>query len=228
MIITISGMPGAGKGTAAALLAKRLNYPVYSIGDIRRSLARSRGMTLAEFNTYGETHPETDLDVDLWQGRMAKKIGRGIFEGRVSYAMIPQSIRIYLACSIQEGARRIMQDQQEKRKFEADHGTYAKTVRSIRRRLKSDRERYRRYYGLDIHDRTQYDLVINTTKLQSTDVQRKIHQFLTESGFLAKNKDSVNQRWKEWQLAHRDRVLSTISTKMKKSLNRAKKKSFIP
>lgn len=228
MLITISGTPGAGKGTAATRLAKRLRLPVYSIGDIRRSLARSRGMTLAEFNRYGETHPATDLDVDLWQNNMAARLGRGIFEGRVSYAMIPESIRIYLACSIPEGARRIMQDQHEKRKFEADHTTLAKTKRSIQRRLISDQRRYRKYYGLDIHDRSQYDLVITSTHLQPEEVQGRIVQFLKKNGFLAKNKQIVNQRWKEWKVEHRGRMLSTISTKMKKSLSRAKNKSFIP
>lgn len=228
MLITISGTPGAGKGTAAALLAKRLKLPVYSIGDIRRSLARARGMTLAEFNRYGETHPATDLDVDLWQNRMASQLGKGIFEGRVSYAMIPESIRIYLACSIPEGARRIMQDQHEKRKFEADHTTLEKTKQSIKRRLRSDQRRYQKYYGLNIHDRSQYDLVIVSTKLQPKDVQVKIARFLVKNGFLAKNKASVNRRWKEWQVAHKRRMLSTVSTKMKKSLSRAKKKSFIP
>lgn len=196
MLITISGTPGAGKGTTAALLSRQLGIPAYSIGDIRRHLARSRGLTLEAFNRYGETHPSADLSVDRWQKAMAKKSGRGIFEGRVSFYFIPDSVKIYLACSRREGARRIMNDPHWKRKHEADLSTLSRTEAAIARRVVSDVRRYKKYYGVNIHDRSQYDLMLVTTRLKPRQVVQKITRFLKKYGYSAKISQKVKKKGK--------------------------------
>ncbi len=173
-LITISGTPGAGKGTAAQLLSRKLKIPAYSIGDIRRSLAKDRGMTLEQFNRYGETYPETDRDVDRWQGTIAKRKKVGIFDGRVSYYFIPQSFKVFLRCDKRVGAWRVMHDPAKKRKNEADHSTIKKTMASLRRRAASDARRYRAFYGISIFDRSQYDLVLSTTNKTPEQVARAI------------------------------------------------------
>lgn len=177
MLITISGTPGAGKGTTAAALSTKLRIPYYSIGDIQRNLALSRGQTLEEFGRYQESHPKFDRQVDRWQGTMAKKLGRGIFEGRVSYHFIPKSIKIYLHCSLRTGAIRLRNDPTHKRRHEGDFSTLAKTIQTLRRRMISENRRYMEYYDLNIHDPNQYDLIIKTDQLTTAKIVKKIMDF---------------------------------------------------
>ena len=75
MIITITGEPGSGKSTIGKRLAKELGYGHYYIGQIRRDAAKKKGMTLAEYNKYGEAHPETDIEVDDYQKNLGKVRG---------------------------------------------------------------------------------------------------------------------------------------------------------
>ena len=40
MIITISGLPGSGKSTIGKMLAKKLGYKFYSMGDLRGKIEK--------------------------------------------------------------------------------------------------------------------------------------------------------------------------------------------
>ena len=73
MIITIGGQAGSGKSSVGELLAKRIGYRYWSMGDIRREMARKRGMTLREFNKLGEREDFTDKEVDEFQRELGKK-----------------------------------------------------------------------------------------------------------------------------------------------------------
>lgn len=178
MLITISGTPGAGKGTVALLLSKQLRLKRYSIGDMFRSMARSKHMSLEEFDAYVNANPNVDRELEAWQGRMAQKLKRGIFEGRVSFYVIPNSIKIFLRCSLDEAARRVWLDNRVHRRHEADLSTRAKAKRALQRRVRSYANRYRRNYRLNIFDPQHYDLVVDTTHDAPRDTLRKILDFL--------------------------------------------------
>ncbi|MEE9323147.1 MAG: cytidylate kinase family protein, partial [Candidatus Aenigmarchaeota archaeon] len=46
--------------------------------------------------------------------------------------------------------------------------------KAIRERIRSDRKRYKKYYGIDFLDKSHYDLVIDTTDLRVEHVVEKI------------------------------------------------------
>ncbi len=186
MLITISGMVGSGKGTVAALLGKRLRMPVYSIGDIRRAVAKKYGMTLEQYNRYGETHPATDHEPDNWAAREAKKTGRGVYDGRVMFHFIPQSVKVFLDCDERVGAQRISRDTSEKRKSEADLTEEKKALAALRRRIASDKRRYWKFYKLDVFDMRNYDLVVDTTNITPEQTMKKIMEYLANP-----NKDII-------------------------------------
>ena len=54
MLVTVSGPAGSGKTTFAEALAAELGYEYVSGGDIFRSLADERGVSLVEFNRLAE------------------------------------------------------------------------------------------------------------------------------------------------------------------------------
>ena len=114
MIISISGAHGSGKSTLAKELAKKLGWPRYYMGGLRREAAEKKGLTLAEYNKLGENNPETDKEVDEYQRELGKTQDNFIIEGRTSWYFIPHSLKIYLDTSAEVGAQRIWKDIIEK------------------------------------------------------------------------------------------------------------------
>ena len=182
MIITITGDPGSGKSTIGKRLAKELGFKRYYIGQLRRDAAKKRDMTLAQYNAYGEEHPETDYEVDDYQKDLGKNEDQFIIEGRTSWFLIPHSIKLYVAVDPQEGARRVFSDLQESdaRNEDSDLHNVADVVESHERRKKSDHYRYQKYYNIDCSDLSQYDLVIDTTKLNKEEAYKQVRDYISE------------------------------------------------
>ncbi|MFH1412485.1 MAG: AAA family ATPase [bacterium] len=164
MIITISGLPGSGKSTLTRALAKKLNYPSYSMGDLRRQKAEKRGMSIAEFNKLGETDPSTDSEVDEYQEKLGKTKDNFIIEGRTSWHFIPQSFKIFLIVNPRIGAERILKDIEGR-----NEGDGLKTIDDIvlsnQQRVDSDKIRYEKYFQINAYDESNYDYILDTSNL---------------------------------------------------------------
>jgi CMP/dCMP kinase len=200
MKITISGMPGAGKSTVAEFLSKKLNYPRYDMGGMRRDLAKKRGLTLEQFQKLAESDPSIDLDVDNYQAEIGRREKDFVMEGRTSYHFIPDSFKIFLDCSINEGARRIYNDMKSpalrEKRNEANVNNQKELEESVRRRILSDRMRYKKYYNInDFYDKSQFDYVLDTTHLKLGEASTKVLNIIQDKivqDKLAQDKSSAN------------------------------------
>lgn len=182
MIITITGEPGSGKSTIGKRLARDLGYEHYYIGQIRRDSAKKRGMTLDQYNKYGETHPETDIEVDEYQKNLGKEKDNFVIEGRTSWFLIPQSIKLYIAVNPAEGARRVFKELQadNNRNEGSNLLTEEDVLRSHREREESDSLRYMKYYQKDCSDKKNYDLVVDTTNLNPEEAFLAVWKYIEE------------------------------------------------
>ncbi len=176
MIISISGNQGSGKSTIAKRLAETLGWPRYYIGGMRREAALKRGLTLAEYNKLGETDPSTDLEVDEYQKKLGQTKDNFVIEGRTSWYFIPHSLKIYLNVSDEEGARRILlanRDGEDKYMT-----TFEDVLASIQRRRISDDKRYQQLFGINAHDLSNFDYVIDTTELNQNEVFSQVYEII--------------------------------------------------
>ncbi len=180
MIISISGASGSGKSTVAEKLAKKLKWPHYYIGQIRRELAKEHGMTLAEYNKFGESDPSTDVEVDEYQKKLGRKKDNFIIQGRTSWHFIPHSLKIYLDVDKKIAARRIFKELKGRHSRNEDKNlkTVADVLKSQQTRIRSDKKRYKKYYQIDVYNKKNYDFVLNTTSLNKRQVFAKIYGFV--------------------------------------------------
>ena len=170
--ITIGGLPGSGTTTVARILKEKLGLPYVYAGDMFREMAEEHGMTLAEFGAYCEEHPEIDTSLDKKQ-EMILSLGNVILEGRmagwISHNNNIPSFKIWLECSEDERVRRVM---------EREDGEFESVRMQIREREKSEKRRYRDFYGIDLDDTSIYDIVIDTTSIPPEEEVGKIMEKL--------------------------------------------------
>jgi cytidylate kinase len=157
MLITVSGPGGSGKSTLAADLAGRLGYDHVSGGDIFRSIADERGLTPLQLNRRAEEDDSIDRDLDRRLRTTARERDDLVLESRLSGWMAGEyaDLRVWLDAPLNVRAERIA-DREGKPVDRAREETQA--------RAESEAGRYRDYYGIDIGDRSIYDLVVNTAR----------------------------------------------------------------
>ncbi|MBQ8180207.1 MAG: AAA family ATPase [Candidatus Methanomethylophilaceae archaeon] len=169
MRITISGPPGSGKTTACSKLSEALGMEAVVFGKIFRQLAAEKNLTLGELGELAEKDPSIDEMIDGRILEIARSNEDIILESRLSAYMLTRNgipaFRIYLDASPDVRMARV--GLREGETFEEAH---AKTVE----RQRSEAKRYMMYYGIDIEDRSVYDLVVLTDDLTPDEVLETI------------------------------------------------------
>jgi predicted cytidylate kinase len=168
MLITISGLPGSGKTTVARLVARDLGLEHVYAGNIFRRQAEACGLTLEEYLRRAETDPSIDRELDR-QMEARAAAGRAVLEGRLAAFMADRAgaaaLKVFLDASEAVRAGRITG---------REGGAAAERLREIQAREASDHRRYLDLYGVDYHDLTRYDLVMETDRRTPEEVAAAI------------------------------------------------------
>lgn len=177
MIITISGIPGAGKSTHAKLIAKKFKLKHYSTGDFMRELAVRRNVSLIELSHMAENDESIDKELDDRQKELGENDDNFIIDARIGWHFVLKSIKIFLTVSEEEGARRIYR---EKRHDEPDNINLEKTKQLVKERMKTEMKRYKKYYGINYLDKRHYDIVLETTNFSKADASKLLIEKIQE------------------------------------------------
>lgn len=152
--ITIFGLAGTGKTTAGKMLAEKLGCAYVSTGNIFRSYADEKGMTLNEFEELANKTDEYDRRLDTETAVYGKKNHNFVFESRLAWHFIPDSFKIVLVCPLEERVSRMAH--REGKSFD-------KVFEETLQREELITKRYKNYYGIENFDNPKnFDFVVDT------------------------------------------------------------------
>lgn len=171
MIITIAGKPGSGKSTIGKMLAGKYGLKHYSGGEMQRAIAKEKGITIMQLSIIEEKDKTLDNKIDKKIAEMGKKENDFVIDSRLAFHFIPNAIKVFLDADEETGADRIFKAM---RKDEKENTSYEATFENLMRRERSEKDRFRRYYNIDIYNLKNYDIVIDTTDLSIDEVFRKL------------------------------------------------------
>ena len=154
MVVTIGGPHGTGKSTYAKMIAKHFNLRYVSAGQLFRDLAREKGVSLEELSKQAAGSPDIDRVIDERSAAEAAK-GDAVIEGQLAAWMARDhaQVRIYLKAPKEERIARIAK---------RDRFDHEAARRQTLERERIQRERYKRYYGIDIDDLSLYNIIVDT------------------------------------------------------------------
>ncbi len=173
-IISLGGELASGKGTVSKILMEKLNFGIYRNGDYFRKLAKDMGMDVTTFNEYVMNHVEIDKQIENSASEYAKTHDNFIIDARLGWYAVPESFKVYLKVDIDVAAKRAFFD--ELRKGTEKFATIEEQKADMQKRYKIENERYWNVYGVRKEDESNYDIVIDTTKLTPEQVADKIKQ----------------------------------------------------
>ena len=156
LFITVSGPPGCGATTVCEGLSTVLDCGYVSGGDIFRQLADDRGLSLSQLIAKTDETDEIDRALDQRLRTIAEKWGASnkafVLESRLAgwLAGNRADLRVWL-----DAPNEVRVDRTRDR---------AEMEAEMRVREVSEAGRYRSYYGIDVDDRSFYDLAINTAR----------------------------------------------------------------
>jgi len=174
MRITISGPIGSGKSTAGKILAERLGYDFFSGGYFFRQKAKEMGMSLEEFGTYAENHPEIDREIDDLNLRLLKEKENVVLESRLAgWICVKNGIDAF---KVFIDASPYIREARVKGRDNVSNGE------AITAREYSERKRYMEFYSIDPEDTEIYDLIISSDALSAEQVADEIYARIREKG----------------------------------------------
>lgn len=183
MIITITGTPGSGKSTVGKIIAEKLGFKRYYMGQIFRDVAKEKDMTLQEFLISLENNPEAEKEIDQYQVDLGKKEDDFLIEGRVSFTLIPDSIKLFITCDLDEASKRIFKDLEDNSE-NRNEGEGYESAKDLKKQLlirqETDTKRYKDVYGVDAFNPNNFDIVIDTTTLSIPEVAEQLMNEIKE------------------------------------------------
>lgn len=172
-MICITGNIAVGKSEVAKLVAENLNWDIYKASQAFREKAREMDMNLVDFCVYVETHPEIDIEIEETTKRKVKDGKMLVVDARLGFYVAPNAFKVYMTSDTEVAAERLLKASKTRGK-EEEYESIEEVMHAITLREETERNRYIKLYGVDIHDLSQYDFCIDTTHLSSVQVAEKI------------------------------------------------------
>ena len=153
-MVTVSGPHGTGKSTYARALAEAFRLRYVSAGQLFRDLAKERGLSLEAFSQMAAEDPAIDQVIDERTKAEGEK-GNVVIDAQLGAWMVKElaSVKVLIVASDEVRFRRIAQ---------RDRISVEDARKLTLAREAIQRERYKKYYGIDVTDLSIYDVKVDT------------------------------------------------------------------
>lgn len=157
LVITLSGLHGTGKTTYAKTLSKIFNLRHISAGILFRQIAAEKGISISELTQISSRNDKIDQLIDD-KTRMEAEKGNVIIDGLLAgwIALNFTDIKLYLTTLDNIRFSRIAA---------RENITIPKARKLTLFREEIEKERFIKYYNINIDNLTIYDLILNTELL---------------------------------------------------------------
>jgi cytidylate kinase len=172
LVIAISGSHGSGKSTQARQLADAFSLKYFSAGVMFREMAEEKGISLLEFTRMAEKNETFDRLVDERTKIEAEK-GGVVLDGSLSAWMAGDQADLKFYLSAPEDAR-------FKRISLRDGISIVEAREKTLERERREKERFKRFYNVNIDDLTIYDVVLNTELFDPEGTARVLKKVVEE------------------------------------------------
>lgn len=152
-VITVSGPHGTGKSTYAKALAEAFRLRYVSAGELFRDLARQKGLTLEAFSRTAAEDPTIDQAIDEMTKAEARE-GAVVIDAQLSAWMAKEVADVKVLIVAVDEVR-------FKRIAERDGITVEEARKQTLARELIQKQRYEKYYGIDVSNMSIYDLKID-------------------------------------------------------------------
>ncbi len=179
LVVTVSGPHGSGKSTYAKAIAESLDLRYVCAGAIFRQMAKEREMSLEEFGVLAAKNQQIDMLIDERTRREAEA-GRVVIDAQLAAWIVDGLADVKLLLVAPDEVR-------YKRIADREGTLVSSAAEETVARERIQRERYKRYYNIDVDDLTIYDLKIDTslTSVEETKahVVEAVKRFLADKSF---------------------------------------------
>ena len=174
--VTISGHPGSGTTTLVSILEKRFNWNSINGGQIFRSAAKKKGISLVDFAELCLIDDKVDKELDEELILIIEDSeGPEIIESRLAgHWAIKKNIdckKIWLKVDEEIRAERV----QKREGGELNHVLF-----SIKQRAEKDDLRFQKFYQISLDDMTPYSLVIDCNTKTPDEIAKTVIEHLNE------------------------------------------------
>ncbi|MGB1467855.1 MAG: (d)CMP kinase [Candidatus Thalassarchaeaceae archaeon] len=172
--VTISGPPGSGTSTLVSRLSKERNWNYINGGEIFRSAAIERNISIEEFSALCKNNLDVDrsLDSKLKQIMTSPKSPE-IVESRLcgwwAQELKLDCIKIWISVSDNERAKRIQN---------REGGEFNVCLEKSRNRQRDDMDRYEALYNINLDDLSPYDLIVEADDKNEDEVFQIVNNYL--------------------------------------------------
>jgi cytidylate kinase len=168
--VTIFGLAATGKSTVSKLLCDDLNLKYMSTGNMFREEASRRGLSVYEFDSLCKSDLKYDIELDNSVKVYGENKDNFIFESRLAWYFIPDSIKIKLDCDLDTRINRVI---------ERDGGEFDESKKLTLQRELDTVERYTKLYNLaNFAADENYDYVIDTSTIGIGEVVNLIREII--------------------------------------------------
>lgn len=174
MIITITGKPCSGKGTASKEFCKKYNFEYIGTGDMFREYAKQYGYDILSFQEQSSIITQIDKLIDnqifeIGKTRLNENI---VIDSRLAWHFIPNSFKVFIDIDDETAGQRLISTKRETEKAT----NINEAIKNLKHRWNVENARYQELYNIDNLNLNNYDFIINSKDLSPEQIVDEIYK----------------------------------------------------